>query len=1536
MKIRFYQLILMIAVLFSGINLTAQQYTLGQGGANIVTCGGTILDPGGTGQYANNVNVTQTFTSANPGECIQLTINTFATEANYDFVRIYNGAAAAGEPLLDYSGEGLALPMVLTSTVSSGGSITISFTSDGSVTRDGFSISIACIPCPADPIIYTLGQGGATINGCGGILRDPGATNNYPDNANVVQTFCSGTGDCVRLTFTEFEMESGIDFIRFYDGNSVASPLLDIVSGFAIPPAIVTSDQSGGCLTIQFTSNAGTNLEGFKATLDCVPCAPPPTVYVLGVGPTTINTCGGVIKDPGASGDYPPNQNVIQTFCSDAGNCVRLTFDQVQTQNTIDVIRFYDGATIGAALIDEVSGFNIPPAVTSTTNSGGCMTVQFISDAFTNNAGFSATISCVPCPPPPDILILGQGGPVINTCNAILQDPGGPGQYGNNLNITQTICSGTNECINLTFTEFTTEATFDRLTVYDGPDNTAELLGIFSGFNMPPPISSSTASGGCMTLVFTSNATTTNIGWEAVVSCVTCQDPIDVPTGFCDDAQPFCTEVEGGLTFPAATNTQSEFGGGICCLGSTPNPAWYFMRIEETGPIDILITSGFDVDFICWGPFTELQWENGICGEVLDGNQDCAPGAGSYFVDCSYSGAAIENCNIPNAQAGEYYMLLLTNFSNQVTNINFQQNGGEGSTDCSIFCELDVPVNPTACDPATNTFSMTGDIELTNPPETGTLTIANSLGGFVQYTAPFDPIVNYNFTNMASNGAVGEISVVFSDDNTCAYIQTYNAPESCSVCPVEASTSGPACIGQSVSLNATDIVDATYSWTGPNGFTSTDQNPVFPTVTAADQGVYTVTATVAATGCQSIATTNIFVFPTPAPPVPSSNGPVCEGTALNLSAANVAAGTFAWTGPNGFTSAVQNPSIAAASAAANGQYSLVVSVNGCPSPPALLDVVVNPYPATPEPTNNGPLCAGDLLQLNTPDVVGGTFEWTNPTGIVFSALFSPQIANTTPAMSGNYSVRVQVNGCWSLPATTAVVVHPIPAMPAITTNSPVCQGETLNISGPAPLPVVGTDYSWNGPNAFTSNIRNPEFVNAQPNLSGNYTLVITENGCSSPVGNVDVVVVPLPISNAGADLTVCSLVPAQIGTTPTAGYTYSWSPIQGLNFTNISNPISTISNVSTEPIIQEYIVTTTDLGCTTTDTVLVTSLPQPIANFEGPAPMCFEGNSFNFEAGGQFGPLATFDWQFGPTANLPNSSDRNPQAISFGSTGLNNVTLQITDQGCASNVFQFPVQVWRMPVANFDASAYTACEPALITFNNLAESDDPIKTVSWSFGNDKFSQENNPTILYSNAGSYTVSLQITSQYGCEDIYRMENMIVINPTPKAGFSVSPDLIDIINPYTEILDVSNGASEIVYQIPGLDTIYTKNARPMFPDSGSYTITQLAINEFGCIDSTSRTVYVQIGYKLYVPTAFTPNDDGYNDVFRAFGEDVAEFSMNIYNRWGELLYSTYDIENGWDGKTRLSDKTLPGGVYIYKIQAIDRNGLKNTYEGTLTLLR
>ncbi|MFM2284859.1 MAG: hypothetical protein RLZZ543_356 [Bacteroidota bacterium] len=1255
--------------------------------------------------------------------------------------------------------------------------------------------------------------------------------------------------------------------------------------------------------------------------------------YILGTNGGTFTACGGTILDPGGTSDYANSLDVTETICSGTGDCVQLSFTSFGTESCCDRLIIYDGNTTAASILGTYAGTTSPGTITTTGASGGCVTLFFHSDGSVVNTGFSADVSCVPCPP---ALTLGQGGATLTGCSGILVDPGAAGNYPDNASVTQTFCSGVaGQCVSLTFTSFDTEATFDNLSVYDGPTTSAELLGVFSGTSIPQPVASSTNSTGCLTLVFNTNNSVNSTGFQANIACGTCQAPVVLPTGFCDDTQPFCTDVAGGITFPAATGTTSQYGtpGSVDCLGSTPNPAWYFMKVQDTGPIDLQITSGFDVDFICWGPFSQTAWDAGVCNNVLDLTWAEDP---ANVIDCSYSASASENCSIPNATSGEYYILLLTNYSNQVTNINFQQSGGAGTTDCSVFCDVAVTPTPTACDPATNTYSMTGTIDFTNPPSTGTLTITNTSGGFMSFNAPFATSVNYNFTNLSSNGNPEQLTVVFSDDNTCAAIGNYIAPASCSSCPVQAAVSGPACEGQTLSLTASNVANGQYLWSGPNGFVSNLQNPVLTNVTPAMAGVYQVTATNPVNNCSSISSVNVFVYATPATPTLTNSGPVCEGTPLNFTCNQYTGGTYTWTGPNGFTSNLQNPSIAAAPDAANGSYSCTVTVNTCPSLQATTTATINPYPTTPSPTNSGPYCAGDNIQLTSPAVTGATYEWKDPAGVVISTNQNHTINTSTVAMSGIYTLRVQVNGCWSLPGSTTVVVYPIPTTPALTSNSPVCEKAQLTINGPAPLPVFGTTYAWTGPNLFSGTSQNVSIPSSALVNAGQYSLIITEHGCSSAAGTFTVTVIALPVSDAGADLTVCSSEPAAIGAPPVAGYSYSWLPVGGLDFSTIANPTAVISNMNGAPRDETYIVTTSDQGCTTKDTVVITINPQPIASFVAPNPQCFEGNTFGFDADGYYSSTATFNWEFGPWANIPNSTLESPTGIEFNSTGLQIVQLTITDRGCESNIYQAPVNIYKMPVANFVSDYFVGCDPKVINFANLSESDDPIKTTAWSFGNGRSASIQNPTILYNDPGVYDVELTITTERGCADTYFINDMIRIYPSPIADFRLDPEVVYITQPMMNFEDLSQGGDEVFYVVDGTDYVYQADTRYTFADSGVYDVRQVVTTTFGCRDSLTKQAIVELGYKMYVPAAFTPNDDGYNDRFRAYGEDVLDFSMLIYNRWGQLLYSSYDMENGWDGRTLLQDRVCDGGVYIYKISATQRNGIKTTYEGNVVLLR
>jgi hypothetical protein len=274
-----------------------------------------------------------------------------------------------------------------------------------------------------------------------------------------------------------------------------------------------------------------------------------------------------------------------------------------------------------------------------------------------------------------------------------------------------------------------------------------------------------------------------------------------------------------------------------------------------------------------------------------------------------------------------------------------------------------------------------------------------------------------------------------------------------------ASNGGPYCEGATIALSTPTVAGATYAWTGPNGFTSSLQNPTRPSATPADAGTYAVTITVA--GCSSAAgTTSVVVNPVPATPTASNGGPYCEGTTISLSTPTVAGASYAWTGPNGFTSSVQNPTRPSATLADAGTYSVTITVAGCVSAAGTTNVVVNPAPATPTASNTGPYIEGDTIALSTPTVAGATYAWTGPNGFT-SSVQNPTRPNATLADAGTYSVTLTVNGCTSAAGTTDVVVLPRGNFYAVTPcrlldTRQVGQGPPLSSGVPRILVVGGS------------------------------------------------------------------------------------------------------------------------------------------------------------------------------------------------------------------------------------------------------------------------------------------------------------------------------------------------------------------------------------------------------------------------------------------------------------------------------------------------
>lgn len=312
---------------------------------------------------------------------------------------------------------------------------------------------------------------------------------------------------------------------------------------------------------------------------------------------------------------------------------------------------------------------------------------------------------------------------------------------------------------------------------------------------------------------------------------------------------------------------------------------------------------------------------------------------------------------------------------------------------------------------------------------------------------------------------------------------------------------GPLCTGQTLNLTATFISGASYSWTGP--ITSSQQNPSVTSVTLANAGTYTVTATV--NGCTSLpVSTTVVVNQTPATPVITANTPICVGSTLNLSTSPLGGATYSWTGPNSFTSALQNPSVASATTADAGVYNLTVSANGCSSQPGSLNVVVNPIPAAPTASNLNYCQFATATPLSATASSGGTLIWyTVPTG--GTPLAGAPTPSTVVAGASTWYVAQTVLGCESPRTPITVTIIPKPATPAVTTPMLYCQNEPS-----VPLTATGTNLQWYSVPVGGTPLAGPPTPSTATVGTTNYYVSQTVNGCESDRVLIAVIVASTP------------------------------------------------------------------------------------------------------------------------------------------------------------------------------------------------------------------------------------------------------------------------------------------------------------------------------------------------------------------------------------------------------------------------------------------
>ncbi|MBS1658796.1 MAG: hypothetical protein JST18_11975, partial [Bacteroidetes bacterium] len=406
------------------------------------------------------------------------------------------------------------------------------------------------------------------------------------------------------------------------------------------------------------------------------------------------------------------------------------------------------------------------------------------------------------------------------------------------------------------------------------------------------------------------------------------------------------------------------------------------------------------------------------------------------------------------------------------------------------------------------------------------------------------------------------------------------------------SSNSPLCEGSTLELTASG--GASYSWSGPNSFISTSQNPSLTNIPLTASGAYEVTAT-STSGCSTVISTTVTINPLPTPSA-TNNSPVCEGASLSLSSCG---GTsFSWTGPLSFTSGDKHPAISEASMDHAGVYSVVVTNDyGC-SAVATTVVVVNPRPS-PTADNSGPACEGGSVNLSASG--GDAYLWSGPSDFS-SGDQNPSLANANVSANGTYVVTVtNTFGC-SAQATTTVLIN---APPTISISSM----DSINIGGLLSLNTDGgVTYTWTGPNGFSSSEQNPTISNATLAASGTYTVTVTSaDGCMA-IASVTVAVYSVAPDEASSNS------PADEGGSiylrSGEGESYYWEGPNGFTSTD-QNPVLENADASYSGT---YTVTVTDvLGNSYSSTTEVVIYPAPSASSNG---VTCEGSIINLSASG--------------------------------------------------------------------------------------------------------------------------------------------------------------------------------------------------------------------------------------------------------------------------------------------------------------------------------
>ncbi|MCT4580749.1 MAG: PKD domain-containing protein [Flavobacteriales bacterium] len=574
----------------------------------------------------------------------------------------------------------------------------------------------------------------------------------------------------------------------------------------------------------------------------------------------------------------------------------------------------------------------------------------------------------------------------------------------------------------------------------------------------------------------------------------------------------------------------------------------------------------------------------------------------------------------------------------------------------------------------------------------------------------------------------------------------------------------------------------------------------------------------------------------------------------------------------------------------------------------------------------------DNSTITAPDMIVG-HGWNfgeSPTPLVQSTASSPYYTYSTIGSYNVVEVVGSLNGCYDT-VVNQVTIYPV--LNVAYTVSDTCDNIPLDFIDHTISTTPISSWEWDFGDLTTGNSQNETHTYL---ASGNYNtelIVVDDNGCTD-TASLALTINPTPQVTFnfmnGCLYDTISFIDASIVNAPDNIVSWSWD-VDGDN----AEDYSTQNVEHLYGIAGDYNVTLTvesNNSCSNSFTQLISAYAVPQASFSA-STACVNGGPTQFVNTSSIsnGIITTYGWDFG---NGNFSLQEHPTNDYFIAASYPVTLGVLSDNGCVDSV-TFSIEVLGKPSAAFTQDTTAGCAPLCVAFADTSYDDVPITNWSWKFENnygESFDQ--NPTYCYTVTGDYNVGLIITNSQGCKDTIEQLGLISILPLPTADFSLSPTSTDVQNSTIEFTNNSLDAAAWSWNFGDGSEPDVSNYNPSYAygDTGYYEVELIVYNSYLCSDTIIQYVEILPVDDLFVPSAFSPNGDGKNDVLYARGY-IGAMYFAIFDRLGKKVFESEDKEIGWDGM--INGKKALEGVYTWYIQA-EVNGNAYKLKGDVTLVR